>query len=160
MKNNEIKFVKMFYTMDYDTENSKSRRPLLRAYQKAGVNELIENGCPFVIGYVFDGSLYEYFTSSEILVNGNLVEITYDELFDLFNGLSADKKKQITSIINVMFLDKNIDLGFDITNMYEIGDDRRFQWEAYQKGLTDISPYDRDRVNDYTIAKVKSYNLK
>ena len=157
---NEIKFVKMFYTMDYDTLNMKSRRPLLRAYQKAEVNELIENDCPFVIGYIYDGSLFEYFTSREIISNGNLVEVSYGEVFDLYNKLSDAKKKKIIDIIGVMFFKDEIDLGFDITNIYEMGDDRRLQWKGYQVGLTDISPYDRDKMNDYTIAKVKSYNSK
>ena len=157
---NEIKFVKMFYTMDYDTLNMKSKRPLLRAYQKAGVDELIENDCPFVIGYIYDGSLFEYFTSREIPAGSVLVEVSCGDVFELYNKLSDSKKQKIKDIINVMFFDEKINLGFDITNMYEMGDDRRLQWKAYQAGLTDISPYDRDKMNDYTIAKVKSYNSK
>lgn len=156
----EIKFVKMFYTMDYDTLNMKSRRPLLRAYQKAGVNELIENDCPFVLGYICDGILFDYFTNREIPIGSVLVEITNDELVDIVKRLNNNKKQLISNIIGVMFFNENIDLGFVITNMYEMGDDRRFQWKAYQAGLTDISPYDRDKMNDYTIAKVKSYNSK
>lgn len=156
----EFKYVKMFFTMDYDTLDSKSRRPLLRAYQKAGVNELIENGCPFVLGYVCDGMLFDCFTNRQISISGNLVEINDNEFVQIVNSLGNDKAKMVTNIIKVMFFDENINLGFDITDMYEIGDDRRLQWQAYQIGLSDISPYDRDKMNDYTIAKIKRYNSK
>lgn len=156
----KLRFVKMIYTNNYDTFDKKGKRPLLRAYLKAGVNELVENDCPFVLGYVCEGMLFDAFTNREISINGNLVEIDDNELKCILDTLDNEKKEMISDIIKVMFFNEKVDLGFDISTMYEVADDRKEQWVAYQNGLTEISPYDMANVNNYTASKVKKYNLK
>ena len=60
----------------------------------------------------------------------------------------------------VMFFDEKQDLGFEITNLDEMNDDRRIQWNAYQNDLTEIRPYDKETMNDDTIASIKKYNKR
>lgn len=161
MKNNEIQYVKMIYTMDYDTENSKSKRPLLRAYEKAGIIELIEKGCPFVLCYVHEGILYDFVTHREITSNGQSYEVvSREDIGSLIEKMGTEKYKKLYSIMCVMFFDEKQDLGFEITNLDEMNDDRRIQWNAYQNDLTEISPYDKETMNDYTIASIKKYNKR
>ena len=161
MKNNEIKYVKMIYTLDYDTKKDKSKRALLRAYEKSGIVELIENGCPFVLCYVHDGKMYDFVTHREIMANGQSYQVVdREEVGTIIDAMGFKKVKKLYGILCVMLFDEKYDLGFDITTMDEMVEDRRIQWNAYQAGLTEISPYDKETMNDYTIATVKKYNKR
>lgn len=158
-----MKYVKMIYTKDYDTTSSKSKRPLLRAFQKAGITELIENDCPFILCYTHNGKMYDFVTHREIVANGQSYQVvTREEVGKIVDAIGYEKYKVLYRIMCVMFFDEKQDLGFEITTIDEMDSDRKEQWKAYcdEENLTDISPYDRDTMNDYTIAVVKKYNRR
>ena len=163
MENNEMQYVKMIYTMDYDTVNGKSKRPLLRAYEKLGITELIEEGNPFVLGYVYNNGdkseLRDFVTQRRIDSNGQSFQpISREEVKKIYDKMGVEKYKKLYGIMCTMFFEEKHDLGFEITTMDEMSRDRHIQWNAYQNGLTDINPYDSETLNDYTIKEVKRYN--
>ena len=162
MEFRKTRYVKMIYTMDYDTPTGKSRRPLRRAYQKAGIYELIEDDCPFVLGYINeDGKMVDFITHREILTNGqSYQEISREEIGRIYDSLGYDKIKQLYNIMCVMFFDEEHDLGFEISTMEELDADRKYQWKAYNDGKTTISPYDREVINNYSASYVKKYNRR
>lgn len=163
MEKNEMNYIKMIYTLDYDTKKDKSKRALLRAYQKSGITELIENDCPFVLCFALDGKMYDFVTQREIVANGQKYEIvSREEIGKIIETMGYEKYKKLYSIMCVMFFDDKQDLGFEITTMDEMTGDRRKQFEAYldERNLTDIDPYGRETLNNYTTAAVKRYNKR
>ena len=41
----------------------------------------------------------------------------------------------------------------EVTTMEEAAQDRAIQFDAYQKGLTTINPYDKDQINNFNANK-------
>lgn len=164
----EVKYFKMFYTRDYDTKLEKSRRALLRAYQKAGILELIQDGYPFIMGYIEEDKMYELFTNSEFFnINGQFVGVSKSNIETILNNLGEEKKEKVRNIMRLMVSDEVLPiwyeittLGFDITDIDELSRDNAIQWFAYQDEMTDVNPYDRETLGSYTRAAVKKYNRR
>ena len=157
-----MKFVKITYKNDYDTTDRKGKRPLLRAYEKAGVKSFIEGGNPIVLAVLNKNCLYEMLTNKPLLVkNFEYEEINYEYVRTIIhNAIDNKELRKVYDIISVMFFNEDIDLGFEISDMDEMSRDRNIQFSAYNDDLTDINPYSHDNLNDYTISQVKLYGKK
>jgi len=154
-----MKYVKIVYRKDYDTIEEKSNRCLIRAYEKAGINHFFENGNPVVYGYFYNSCLFELLTNRPIS-SRNYEDVDFRSVFDTIRSCSKDELNKLANIINVVFFDENIDLGYEITTMEEAAYDRSIQLKAYEKGLTSINPYDIFEADNYSVKKIKMYNRR
>ena len=90
-----MKFVKITYKNDYDTTDRKGKRPLLRAYEKAGVKSFIEGGNPIVLAVLNKNCLYEMLTNKPLLVkNFEYEEINYAVRIILFKFINWTAKSK------------------------------------------------------------------
>ena len=154
-----MKYVKITYKNDYDTNRVKGNRPLLRAFQKGNVKSFIENDNPIIFAYYRDKYLYELLTNKPLIIkNFEFEDVDYEDVMSIIKSCSKEELSMVYKIISVMYFNEIIDLGFDITDMEEAWQDRVIQLKAYENGLTDINPY--DSVNDYSINNVKKYGYK
>ncbi len=151
-------FYKIYLENYYDTEDEISNRPLIRAYQKTGVTNLIEDYIPFVIAYVDEGLFIREFFTGEFLRKSNFCNKPYSDSEDVlkFNDIARFKAKAISKedLYKLLPLKRNnafiqaigkailkIDNDFELSTPSEIEEDQACQLEAYNNGLTTIHPY-------------------
>ncbi|MCQ2979167.1 MAG: hypothetical protein MJ245_05155 [Clostridia bacterium] len=153
MKEKTTKFYRIYFDNDYDTEEYKSNRLLLRLFRKYGFSkQFIDDGKPYLLAYEFDGKYYEMLTDVEI--NGRAERIKQLSVYHEINDLGMRNFLLYFAIVEYALGINNHEFNDDeVTTMEEAAQDRAIQFDAYQKGLTTINPYDRDQINNFNANK-------
>ena len=127
-------------------------RPLIRAYEKIGVGNLLDEDNAFLLGYIDNGLFIEFFTNKEIQTD-YYIEISENDLKGFLNGLSYYKMMRLYNSINsIVFQDdtKEKIVKDDIKhNTFLDACDRGVEFDAFTKGLSIINPYDMENPNLY-----------
>lgn len=135
-------YVKIIYQYEYKNRYDNVNRPLIRAFQKIGAQSLLEAGNrAILLGYFKDGKIYELFTNNRLDYNSYHVikEANANEILGNIDATSLDK---ISKIIRKIIFDEDVNLDFEVSSMEDLALDRAKQFDAYEKGLTKINPYD------------------
>ena len=102
-----MKYVKITYKNDYDTNRVKGNRPLLRAFQKGSVKSFIENDNPIIFAYYRDKCLYELLTNKPLIIkNFEFEDVDYEDVMSIIKSCSKEELSMVYKIISVMYFMK------------------------------------------------------
>lgn len=153
MKEKITKFYKIYFDNDYDTEEYISNRLLLRLFHKFGFSKyFIDDGKPYLFAYEDNGKFLEALTGTEI--NGRAVRIKLFTFYNEINGLGMSNFILYNSLVEYALGINNHEFkDEEVTTMEEAAQDRAIQFDAYEKGLSTINPYDINQINNFNVNK-------
>ena len=153
-----MKCAKIIVKSNYEKRGDLVLRSYIRALKKLGVNFLLENDNAIIYGAVDEtGKFYELFSNIIIDYDG-YVDITkeeYDELSRFVANTSLDEMNVLRDIMKKVLFNYDIDFNCEISTIEELAKDRAVEFDAYDKFLSVINPYQRltddniDSFNDY-----------
>ena len=144
-------FGKIIVKDDYEKRGDLVFRPLIRAYKALGLDSFFEDDNAVVLlGIVKDDSFYEIFTWKKIDYS-NFEIIDLDEFESIISNMSLDKARMLKKTINNLVFNKHEEICFDSSSIEKLARDRAVEFNAYNKSLTDINPYQEpfNAYNDF-----------
>jgi len=160
-----MKYAKIIVKNNYERRGDLVLRSYIRALEKANAVRFLENGNAVIYGVVDnDNNFYELITN-EIINIDNYILVSIFEIFDA--SFMPENTKEIMKRINERILfGKNVDLGFEVSTIEDLAKDRAIEFDAYNRYLSRINPYQRvgadnmDSINDYNnfLRKVEEVN--
>lgn len=133
---------------NYEQKGDLVFRPLVRAYKKNGLECFVEEDKAILLGIVRDGIFYELFTWEPILYS-NYELIDFDEFDSILNCLPIEKAGILKKTIVSFVFNKTEEYFFDSNSIEELAMDRAVEFDAYNRDLTDINPY-QEPFDGYT----------
>ena len=161
-----MKYAKIIVKNNYECRGDLVLRSYIRALEKVNAIRFLENGNAVIYGVVDnDNTFYELLTN-EIINIDNYVFVDVIELFDA--EFMPDNIRDLMKKINEKILfGKDVELGFEVSTIEDLAKDRAIEFEAYDRYLSRINPYQRltsdnmNSVNDYNnfLRKVEEVNI-
>ena len=146
-----MNFGKILVKNDYEEKGDLVFRPLVRAYKKYGLDKLIQSNGVIVFGIIYKDVFYELFTKQAIPIDDVFYEeISNEEVHFIVDLLTLDELKLAMEINNaIIFKMGRRDL--IINSMSELANDRYVEYDAFEKSLSSINPYEEpyNGYNDF-----------
>ena len=166
-----MKYTKIIVKSNYEKRGDLVLRSYIRALKKVNANLLLNDDDAIIYGWVDDdGNFYELFTNTAINYDGYVpVQAEEDVSFcHSFTNLSENDINVLRKIIKkVLFNDDSVNLGFEVSSMEDLANDRIVEFNAYDNYLSRINPYPRlseingiHSYNDYNsfLRKIEELN--
>ena len=125
-------------------------RPLIRAYNELGLDSFFEGENVVLLGIVKDNIFYELFTWKPINYS-NYEIIDNDEFENIMKDMPLEKARLLKRTINNLVFNKHEETNINSSTIEELAHDRAIEFDAYDKLLTDINPYQEpyNAYNDF-----------
>ena len=142
---------KIVVKSNYEKKGDLVFRPLVRAYTNNGFDAFIEDDKAIILGIVSDNKFYELFTW-KVIPYSDYELIDYEEFNKILQNLPLERARLLKRMINNYVFDKPDESFYDQDALAEHAMDRAVEFEAYNRDLTDINPYQEpfNGYNDFT----------
>ena len=131
---------------DYEQKGDLVYRPLVRAYVKHGFDSLIEKDKVSLLGIIRDDTFYEIFTG-EVIPYSNYEIVGEEEFCGILDNLTIEKVRLLKRVMNNYVFQKEKDYQEE-NRIMELAKDRKIEFDAYNRDLTSINPY-QEPLNGY-----------
>lgn len=145
------KYYKIYVKREHERKSDIVIKPLFREYEKLDNMEYFNVGkYIFILAYkdMETGKMFDLFTNHELNVNQmNYEEISEEEVIEMLNSVDKDTIGKMVNILNSFY-----NHTMEVT-MEDKARDRYELFNEYNRGLSDINPYDQDDTQGYMYSK-------
>ena len=152
MDKNEV--VRILIKDHHDSKEDLVSRPLVRAYRKLnsnGIKQFITDNGIYLYGHKKGNVVTEIITQQVMNVSDKDYEV-FDsgELLKMFKSLKKREIQDLHILIRKYVFGENVNVNFmEVSTMEERASDRAVQFKEFNKGLSDVNPYDKEHLTDY-----------
>ena len=150
-----MKYAKIIVKSNYEKRGDLVLRSYIRALRKYNLGALLDGENAFIYGIVDDNNKFHELFTNNVIDYDNCIMINIEEYFEIINALSKKAGVYNEIIKNVLFNDK-LSSDFEISTMEDLAKDRAIEFEAYNRYMSRINPY--QRVSDENPKSFNDYN--
>lgn len=141
-------YAKIVVKNNYEKRGDLVLRSYVRALKKIGEpGKFLLNGDEALIYGVIDldGKFHEIFTNNVIDFSGHssLTKSEYNDLCSIFIDLTDEEAELLQAIMESVLFEEKRDLGFEVSTMSELSEDRYVEADAFNDFLSGVNPYPR-----------------
>ena len=133
---------------NYEKKGDLVFRPLIRAYLNNGFDAFVKDDKAFLLGIVNNDVFYELFTWKAIPYSDYEI-IDISEFDKILRDMPLEKARILKKMINNFVFDKRDESFYDPEALIENAKDRAVEFDAFNRNLTDINPY-QEHLNGYS----------
>ncbi len=134
-----MEFGKIVIKNDYEKKGDLVLRSYIRALKKIGATTFLDGDNGYVYGIIADGVFYELLTGKPI--NYNIFEPVTDMDRERLMKCSEQEAAMTRLVTEKVIFNAIDDIGFEISSMEDLANDRTIEYNANNKGLSAIDPY-------------------
>ncbi len=135
-------YAKIIVKNEYARRGDLVLRQYIRAVKKINAGELLDGDNALIYGTVDEvGRFHELLTGNIIDYNGYVV-VPEEEYNNVCYSVS-NKRELLTKVIEKLLFNQDNDLKMEFSTMEELARDRAIEFDAYDKHLSRVNPYQR-----------------